>query len=167
MKTKHTALKSSSIGASTAVLLAASAQINVAGVSLPIWAGQFKQAYSSTSSHTSSSMIVRSGTNPSLKDHLIWAAQFKEAYAPSSPKTHVATAPGLTAWPNICSGQGNFKEAYQPVREEAVETIGATQLAMNQKWGTASAGLCRLLASTGRSQSQVILEATHAHTTLL
>jgi hypothetical protein len=94
MKTKHTALKSSSIGASTAVLLAASAQINAAGVSLPIWAGQFKQAYSSTSNHTSSSMIVRSGTSPSLKDHLIWAAQFKEPYAPSSPKTHVATGPG-------------------------------------------------------------------------
>src|SRR3712207_4483252 len=58
--------------------------------------------------------------------------------------------PALTAWPSICSGRGNFKEAYQPVREEAVETIGATQFAMNQKWGTASAGLCRLLASTGR-----------------
>jgi hypothetical protein len=94
MKTKHTALKSSSIGASTAVLLAASAQISAAGVSLPIWAGQFKQAYSSTSNDTSSSMIVRSGTSPSLKDHLIWAAHFKEAYAPSSPKTHVATGSG-------------------------------------------------------------------------
>ncbi len=127
-------LKSSSIDASTAVLLTASAQLSAAGVSLPIWAGQFKQAYSSTSNHTSSSMIVRSGTSPSLKDHLIWAAQFKEAYASSSPKTHVATGAGPY---NVAEhlGAGSFKEAYQPVREEAVETIGAAQLAMNQKWG--------------------------------
>jgi hypothetical protein len=45
MKTKRTTLKNSSIGAITAVLLAASAQISAADGSLPIWARQFKEAY--------------------------------------------------------------------------------------------------------------------------
>jgi hypothetical protein len=133
MKTKHTALKNASIGAITAVLLAVSAQISAADVNLPIWAGQLKQAYSSTSEQTGRSTSVRSGASSSLKDHLIWAGQFKQAYGPPSQQTNVTTGPTRYNVAEHLLWAGQLKQAYQAPHEEAGDEIRAIMVAMDRK----------------------------------
>jgi len=110
MKTK--CFKNSTIGAIAAALLATSGLATAD----PIWAGHFKEAYSSTSPQTDKSM-VRSNTT-SVKERLIWAGHFEQAYDGSSQGASVATrtdAGKYLLW------AGHFKQAYQPAEERTVE----------------------------------------------
>jgi hypothetical protein len=133
MKIKYTALKSSSIGAIIAGLLAVSGQTSAADVNLPIWAGHFEQAYSSTSEQTARSTSVRSGASSSLKDHLIWAGQFKQAYGPPSQQANVTTGPTRYNVAEHLLWAGQLKQAYQAPHEEAGDEIRAIMVAMDRK----------------------------------
>jgi hypothetical protein len=126
MKTKYTILKPSAIGTIAATLLAVSAQASAVDENYPIWAGHFKEAYSSMSPQTGTSMF-RSNTS-SVRDRLIWAGHFEQAYSGSSQGAQVVTRPGpgrYLLWAE------QFPQAYQPAGEE-VEATGI-QVAMDRE----------------------------------
>ena len=126
MKTKYDTLKTSVIGTITATLIAVSAQGSAAD-GLPIWAGQFKAAYDSTSEQTGSTR-VRAGSS-SAKDALVWASHFEQAYSGTSQETRVVTRPDEgkhLLW------AGHFEQAYQPARKAVVPESISIDMAMDR-----------------------------------
>ncbi len=125
MKTKYDTLKTSVVGTITATLIAVSAQGSAAD-GLPIWAGQFEEAYSSGFSRTGISSL-RSNRG-SVEDRLVWAGHFEQAYRGTSQGTRMLTRPN--------EGQqllwaGHFEQAYQPAREAAVPESTSIDVAMD------------------------------------
>lgn len=131
MKTKRTALKSSSIVPIAAALLALSGQASANDVSHLIWAGHFKEAYDSATEQTESTSI-RSGAYSSAKDTIIWAGHFERAYGPPSQRIGVVTGPGRFTAVERLLWAGHFEHAYQPIREEALPESGSTEVAMHR-----------------------------------
>jgi hypothetical protein len=131
MKTNYTTLRSSSIGTVAAVLMAVTSQTGMADERDLIWAGHFKEGYSSPSSQGSSSTFRSAGSG--VEEKLIWAGHFQQGYDGSSDGISVANR----------SRKPTSLRAKYPKRESGLPWIRSRCSALRR-------GLCRSATGAGR-----------------